>query len=408
MKGKSIITRHFHLNIKEIFSYIFFLYFIYSTDSFYGSTFIKTGFFTFSKYVIVICGCIGFIKTLNSNNIWLNCLFAFSFISIACIGGYSGGVVFKFLLLFAGFLFANIYGWDEFKKKYIEILSFISVYSIICFIFSKGIGNCHFFPIVENVGHVQYKDLIFSHVPIVADYQGVIKIWRNYGPFWEPGVYQIYLILGFIFVAFDTNSKRLDITKMVLFGVTIFTTFSTAGFISLAVVLIAFLFKKNYIKEKALIVIIICLGLFILFSNDLFINMIFGKLIKKDASSSSRFDSLLGGLYITVCNPLGTGPYLFLAMMKDWGYDGNTNGFIQHFAILGWLFGFWYVYRLFNFAKCIENKNIMVTSILFLAIIMGFCNEPIFYSLPFSTVIFYKPLMRKNYINIQSLITPSL
>lgn len=101
MKGKSIITRDIHLNIKEIFSYIFFLYFIYSTDSFYGSTFIKTGFFTFSKYVIVICGCLGFVKTLTFRNIWMDCIFAFSFVSVVFMGGYSAGIIFKLLLLFA-------------------------------------------------------------------------------------------------------------------------------------------------------------------------------------------------------------------------------------------------------------------------------------------------------------------
>lgn len=399
------MVRRANIYIKWIFSYLFFLFFIYSTDSFYASTNIKTTFFVFSKYLIVFLGCVGFLKTLKSSYFWTNFLYIFTLVSVICMGGYSGGIIFKFLLLFAGYCFVCFYGWNEFKDKYVNIITFIAAYSFICFLFASLLVNCRLFPIVENVNNYFYRDLFLTHFSLMPDYQSVVCVWRNYGPFWEPGVFQIYLVLAIIFVLF--GYEKINKLKILVLTATLFSTFSTAAFITFFVVLLAFFLKKGYVKEKTCIFLFVLFGLIILLSNKIFSNMIFDKLSARNDSSSSRLESLLVGLRISLRNPLGTGPYLFLEKMKDYGYvgsDGNTNGFIQHFGIMGWTFGVWYVYRLYNFVKCFNTKNIMVTYLILLAIVLELCNEPLFYSLPFSTILFYKPNMRKMYLNTKKFI----
>lgn len=405
MIEKSFITKRFNINFKEFFSYLFFLYFLYSTDSFYASTNINGFYASISTYIIVFMACFGFLKTLNSKYIFFDCLLIFVLTSIFCIGGFSGGLIYKFFLLFAGICFVDLYGWVEFKRKYVNILFFIALYSLVCFLFAKKLINNSFFPVSENVSHILYRDLFFTHFSLVPDYQSVINVWRNYGPFWEPGVYQIYLLLGFIFVAFD--EKKIDKIKMFVFGITLFTTFSTAGFITFCVVLMAFFLKKGHLSVKIFTIFVVCFILIIIFSKESFVNMFFGKLRTRDQSSSSRFESLFGGIYISFTNPFGTGPYLFLEKIKNAGYFENTNGFIQHFGIMGWAFGAWYVYMLFNFVKCIENKNVIVTFILFIAIVMELCNEPLFYSLPFSTILFYKTREEHFPLGINKLLSPA-
>lgn len=58
-------------------------------------------------------------------------------------------------------------------------------FSVVCFAMQGVIVNLPFVPNLY-AGDVYFKALFLTNVPCFGDV-------RNYGPFWEPGAYQLYL-----------------------------------------------------------------------------------------------------------------------------------------------------------------------------------------------------------------------
>ena len=122
---------------------------------------------------------------------------------------------------------------------YIKVMRFIAIYSLICFVLTPIILNLPF-PILAS-GDATYKNLIFTNVSTT--------IYRNFGPFWEPGAFQIYLNLALFFILRDKS--RFRVVDIVLFSLCVISTLSTTGILVLGLVFLYYVCGSSYNKKTA-------------------------------------------------------------------------------------------------------------------------------------------------------------
>jgi uncharacterized membrane protein len=218
---------------------------------------------------------------------------------------------------------------------------------------------------------------------------------RNMSIFREPGVFMIYLNLAVIFeLLFKEKFNRYHLLVFIL---AIFTTVSTAAFIALITIFTAYLFTrsntKTAMRNKAYIIGVFFLGLFVLLVSGELYALIFDKIGKDniaDGSSLARGVSVLANINIFVDNFLfGVGikhyPDIFAKYTLDliglsMDVGNNTNTITTVFAIYGLLLGGFLVYMILSFVKK-ASKSIIVRFFIFLALIMFYSNEDLRYSL---------------------------
>ena len=123
-----------------------------------------------------------------------------------------------------GILFSNlIKSRDSFIKLYIQVLLIMCIYSCICY----------------------FLNLIFNFTASTPALGTLYKMWmgqnirsfsRNSGPFWEPGIFQIYINIALYFALFFFKNKagKTPWVHIVVFCITILTTISTTGYLVMA------------------------------------------------------------------------------------------------------------------------------------------------------------------------------
>ena len=226
---------------------------------------------------------------------------------------------------------------------------------------------------------------------------------RNTSIFREPGVFMIYLNIAILFELFFKN--EINKSYLFVFILAIFTTFSTAAFIAVGTIFIAFLFTKSNnktsIKNKGFIVGLLLIAFIIVLSSGELYNMVFEKVGKDnigDGSSLARGVSILANFNIFLDNFLfGVGiknyPFLFSRYTLDlvgisMEVGNNTNTITTILAVYGILFGSLFVYMLISFAKKTSPSFIVRTFIL-LVLVMLYSNEELRYSLMSATFLMW-------------------
>lgn len=138
-------------------------------------------------------------------------------------------VILVFLLLFEAAFISSMITFDEFRIGYVNCLIAIAIVSLvgnILFIIVPHILT--YFPILTNsVGRIGY----FMGFSCVSSFRHT-GAYRNQGIFWEPGAYQIFLCLAYLFELYS-ESERKSCRKWVLglLLISIASTVSTTGII---------------------------------------------------------------------------------------------------------------------------------------------------------------------------------
>ena len=141
-----------------------------------------------------------------------------------------------------GYLFTLFVSYQEFKEIFSLIIRFLAVYSLVAFaislIFPESI---YLLPEVVRADGESFRNAIFS----VLSESSYLK--RNIGIFWEPGAYSIYLNVALFFELFE---EKFNLKRVILYAVTILTTFSTLGIICMVVLFGAFLTTNKDIASN--------------------------------------------------------------------------------------------------------------------------------------------------------------
>lgn len=392
-----------HKKLYTFLLYVLTLYIIYATDSLFFSTNIQKNIVKFSQYGIIVLTFFMFFYYLverkpKADFFLLILLCSILVIGMIATGDYTGGYFLKIFLFLFSFLFFQCFESEDFVKAYLNWMKIIAVVSLLAYAVGNFVSTIPFLPKITSVVGRNYISFVFTNVPEAIDLRN-----RNYGPFWEPGVYQGYLIVALMFSLF--YKKKQTPWEILLYSITIVTTYSTTGITALAAVMAAYLLtqqkgKKNF-QMKCFLALIGFAGILYIANNQEIWDLFFAKVEMgtESASFSSRWNAIAGNLTIAFQYPFfGAGPNRTARLIQEYvktvnqtGTFFNVNTILVHFSVFGILIGIYFVWKVFLFAQRLANKWILTELLLLVAFVMILSGENLVYSLFFNLIFFCGP-----------------
>lgn len=168
------------------------------------------------------------------------------------------GVFLRILIAYFIIKILNI----KFIKYYINIIFVFAIISlsihipILIFPSLVGFLKSNIVPLFSFANIAQSP-----HATFLIHNLNQIELFRNSGPFWEPGAFGGYLVLAFIFNQVTENNKK----KNIIFLIAILTTLSSTAYIATGIFLTLFYYKKisNIFLRYILIATILSVGTYL-------------------------------------------------------------------------------------------------------------------------------------------------
>jgi hypothetical protein len=235
-----------------------------------------------------------------------------------------------------GYLFTLFIRYDDFKELFLLIIRFLSIYSLITFVIGNIFSSdfLSFLPIFERKG-----SLFFNFGLSVYNFS--LAAPRNYGIFWEPGTFSIFLCVALYIELFE---KTFNIKRILLLVVTIVSTVSTLGIICMVMLFAAFILTdNNFISARLkMIVAIGCVFAFIitLIYGQAFLYQTFSKLDMSGStvndSTAVRINAILYPGSAFLGNPtFGVGYDKYLLIQERFCDNMATCSFINWLCLFG-------------------------------------------------------------------------
>lgn len=301
---------------------------------------------------------------------------------------FRGGYVITLLFFLTSYIYVRTVPLNKFLSIFENIVWWITLVSVPVFIISYFVPNIRaLFPTITNAGFNTYANLFITVIPL---WDTDSSLFRLYGPFNEPGMYQIYLNLALLF-HIHLNG-RLQLKKAIVYILALLLTLSTAGYICLAFVLLGYMFslnrRENKYKNYAIaLLIIIAFGL--IYTQTTLLTSesdVFRKFSAENVSAVSREASVIVNLETFMKNPIaGVGfsniQDIFESICQSkYGFSqgiSNTNSILFPFATLGLFFGLFWCYGIYLFAR-IFGANITSRTLTVLAVFLMMSGELVF------------------------------
>lgn len=309
-------------------------------------------------------------------------------------------------LLICGYGYSYLVSLEEFEDAFIKWMRIIAIVSLIAFWLGTTIKSLSFIPTITNSVDNEYKFLFLTNIPVSSSLSR-----RNLGPFWEPGVYQIYLNMALIFV-FRRQGKTM-LPDAILFVLTLLTTLSGASILPLPFILMAYLvnsLKNKSIKPYIAVFVILLVGVALLQTGAF--DEILEKVFREDdgLSSGFRLGSAWANLVLALKYPFfGASPAIqdqlrgeIIQSINGVFTEGNTNTMLGYFSYFGIFVGSFFCYKIFGFCRRM-SQNILGALCLFVAVFIMTSNENLILStLPF-VLMFLTPKKDTNKNEVQKL-----
>lgn len=335
-------------------------------------------------YLIVFSGCI--ILTMS----FANRAFHINYIQ-------------RILLLWLSALIVKDISYGIFMDMFVYVMEIIAIFSLVCFAMQGVIVNLPFVPNLY-AGDVYFKALFLTNVPCFGDV-------RNYGPFWEPGAYQLYLNWAIFYEL--QRGKGPDIIKVAIFAVTIFTTKSTTGMIILGLLFIYYLVidkHSNTIRSlttKCLVLAGTFSGVLYLSLNKSFFGNVFNKLIlfvadprvnnSATVSAYVRFHGIEANIKELLNSPFWGNGITILSerFLQYYELTSNPNGILAMGATFGVLP--FCLYMMLIIASANKQRKMITKGIILLILVIMFATENLIVSLSSFTLLFYESGIIRNW-----------
>lgn len=312
-------------------------------------------------------------------------------------------IVYKIALIVIGLYLFMKWNISKFADIYVSVIVFIAIYSLIIVLNRNFIIGSSLFPTLD-FGEYGTKTAFFSNIRLGSDVNNLY--FRNQGPFWEPGAFQAYLNIAVIFQLFLLK-RRKRIVEIIILTVTLLSTFSTTGIITLSLLYLIMIIeggKKDWgikLINYGLICIILGLAIFNSDINDLLFNK-FDSTSTSIVSSETRKVSILINLKIISEDPfLGYGisksSALFnslSALNNNIDANVNTTTSLYAWAIFGIMYATIYNYSYLKLASSFTNKWLSKV-LLFIAFLIILNTEDWTYSILFNILPIYALMLNK-------------
>lgn len=279
----------------------------------------------------------------------------------------------KFSTIFLGYILARYLDFKVVSCIYIKVIKLVAVVSLIAYSFGDKIGSLGIFPVIyTSTRHEAFTTLFITNIPHLSHLQS-----RNWGPFWEPGVYQAFLITAILLTLWRRNDNS-KLINVLIFTIALITTKSTTGYFILPLVFISFMFEREKLNKKTKLLTIlffIFIYIYAITSDEIFYR-VFGKL--ETFENESRWLTLIYGLNIWIQNILwGVGPSILqekiIGMHSSGTHISITNTWVFNLAAYGLFIGGLYLWNFYHFAKSIAKNNLskMILVVMFIVMMSG-------------------------------------
>lgn len=276
--------------------------------------------------------------------------------------------------------------YQSFKRTYIKIMFVLASISIVAFPISQVYPNIvYYFKKTDAIESLCYYNAYVYIFPGVVGYSRDIVFNRNLGIFWEPGAYQAFLNLALLFLLDGDEkifSNRTSKMYLAVFVFTIFTTFSTTGYLVLALIVVAYWnkIKKDYFKNSISFEITILLIIFAC----VIVNKYGFKISDFDMSEKVGKGNAYDRLTLDQLSHISLLGMSFSKYYNQELFSGNS--ILHTFICLGSIFGSVLLYGYIRYAFKMTKKTIITL----IALMMGFLSEsliwrPVFLYLIFSS-----------------------
>ena len=307
-----------------------------------------------------------------------------------------GGYVLRFMLIIAAFCYTASIPRITFMQMFSDAIFIIGLYSLACYVVNFISPDLFsIFPVLTNISGLEFRNLILCNIPI--NYS-VDRLW---GPFSEPGVFQIMLNTAMLFDIY--LRKDLNYFRIGIFTAAVILSKSTTGYFTLAMVL-AFLVTcsrgQSGSRSRVIIILLLTIALGILVQHTDLLSaegVVFDKLHDTQRSSTAaRLASITCNLQMFAMSPIwGVGltaaDELFpkLASVAVGVFTGsNTNQLLFQFASMGIFYGLIWTIGVAKFFNKLGASQIS-RIILFMIFILLCVGENLNWSILFYLFIFY-------------------
>ncbi len=308
---------------------------------------------------------------------------------------FSMSYEYKIALMGIGFFIASQIGYKHFMSVFVNVMFVLAVVSLILFagvVLGRMFG-AEWWKLLPMVPGGDYYTVIFGVVP------SYFTVARNYGIFWEPGVFQIYL--NFAIWHCLVCSKKTDWKKIVVFGISVLTTLSTTGYICTAAIVFIYLVDKGpkITKHHIWILLMIAAAFLLVAGSETLYSRVFLKFQNGTAGYRSfmiRLKDIQVYFHEWLVSPLtGSGitasyQYAVAEFAREGvfqGFRGSVSTTMREFSGMGGIFGISRVLLQWHYAK-VYSKRFLSSILLFLVIMIFLNTEDLIYS-AFANTIFY-------------------
>lgn len=395
------IVKYKKISIEKICIYIFAFLIIYESGTVYSLVSIKKE--PYSKVLLLFLATYFAFKSLKTVNrylelfLWLIILGAYCIINLVNYSGTTGVLIYRsYIFLVALFSLSYFKSRSiDFCKYICMVIIFLAYTSLIIYFLVRIMNFSLPYSIFQlrgesNIDYYNFGGLYFDTG--YANNMFGLTVYRMTGPFWEPGVFQIFLNYA-LFMLF--KNEKINKGNVIIIIIDLFLTFSSAGWIT-ACILFVYRFyknKKNDIKSKVILGIPILIVGVATILNVLFLKFDESFINGKNGSSTYiRVNDILLSLRLFKENIVfGTGyfntePFVKNNIFNSTVTKGCSNGFLTICFTMG-IVGIIFVCLPFILniyrAEKKHKKDEIVNATLIL--IFNFC-EPIYY-LPFMLMI---------------------
>ena len=324
-----------------------------------------------------------------------------TFLTILINADYATDNFIFIIVIVVAFFISNIFTRADYLKAYVDAMLFYSIFSLIStylihpIIMKTGVN---IFPTYVNKYGVPFLDLGFAYV---VKWNGLM---RNQGYFNEPGVFQFYILVAIIIEFFYLKRKNRRINIIVLF-VTLLSTFSTAGYISLIPILIIVMWKEVDSVKVRNVITIIGLGVFfyLILSNNENIVLILNRLLVTKFQSDNgsfivRYESIPNLLKMSLHRPVFGNSFVkgFVYIQQNYNRNNTvdiTGTLFSFIMALGYPVGLILWRQFYKLCKVITGDNGLMMLGVLLALFLSVNTQNLIYDSLFITLLFL-PFMK--------------
>lgn len=250
----------------------------------------------------------------------------------------------------------------DFMARYIKVMYYIALSSLIFFFSFYLLPELQTFftNSIAPYFEISTKDRFYKYAPNFILYT-INGTERNSGPFWEPGGFVVFLVIALIFHLFQ--KKNLFEKQGIVLIMALITTFSTAGYVALFFILLAYAFtikKKIYTYMLIPVMVIISINAyqeleFLQSKINSHLSTIQGNY---EGRVANRFTSILIDLDKIINNPILGNPIESDTEYTIYSHRNNgLSSMAVSYGLVYFIIYFWLVYKGFSNIQILNNST---------------------------------------------------